>query len=53
MKREQMNKVKRVIATVMTACMLLTVVTVSNAAVNADAGVAPCCEEVEKIAANI
>lgn len=48
MKREQMNKVKRVIATVMTACMLLTVVTVSNAAVNADAGVAPCCEEVDE-----
>lgn len=46
MKRECKNKIKRILAIIMTACMLLTVVTVSNTVVNPDDGVAPCCEEV-------
>lgn len=47
MKKNMMNKMKRVMATIMMACMLLTVVNVSS-----DAGVMPCgdiCLESEEL----
>ena len=42
MKKNMMNKMKRVMATIMMACMLLTVVNVSS-----DAGIMPCGEEID------
>ena len=43
MKKNMMNKMKRVMATIMMACMLLTAVNVSS-----DAGVMPCEEMFEE-----
>lgn len=44
MKKHILNKLKRVMATVMMACMLLTVVNVSSDAVDS---VVPCGEEMD------
>lgn len=47
MKKEIRNKIKRTIAILMTASMLLTVVTVSNMSTDEEYGIAPCCDEVK------
>lgn len=43
MRKNMLNKLKRVVATVMMACMLLTVVSVSS---DAEAGIMPCGQEI-------
>lgn len=44
MKKNILNRLKRAMATVMMACMLLTVIGVSS---NADAGIMPCGVEID------
>lgn len=49
MKKRDNNKLKRIMSSMFAALMLLTVVTVSNIAVDSESGIATCVEENSKV----